>query len=90
MVKTCSLMPLPPGPSTQTPCLIYLCIYPLLPVPTQDLRTHSRFNLEQGRKGRGKEGKRGGEGGERKRGRESGRERKGNLCLVGINKALSN
>lgn len=81
--KSCSLMPLSLGPPAQTPCLIYLCIYlppPPPPIPTQDLRTHQRFTVE---KKRGKERKRGGEG-ERKR------ERKGNLCSVGINKALSN
>lgn len=77
--KSCSLMPLPLGPPAQTPCLIYLCIYPLPPIPTQNLRTHQRFNMERGEKER----KKGGEG-ERKR------ERKGNLCSVGINKALSN
>lgn len=86
MVKTCSLMPLPPGPPAQTPCLIYLRIYPLLPVPTQDLGAHSRFNLEQGEKEGRKREKGGGEGGEREREGE----RKGNLCSVGINKALSN
>lgn len=43
-------MPLPLGPPAQTPCLIYLCIYPLPPIPTQDLRTQQRFNIERGEK----------------------------------------
>lgn len=60
-------MPLPLGPPAQTPCLIYLCIYPLPPVPTQNLRTHPRFNIDRGGKEEG--GKEGGNerwgGGER-------------------------
>ena len=54
-------MPLPLGPPAQTPCLIYLCIYPLPTVPTQDLRTHQRFNMERAGEDREKEGVRGGE-----------------------------
>lgn len=67
--KSCSLMPLPLGPPAQTPCLIYLCIYPLPPIPTQDLRAHQRFNVEEGGEG-GRRRERWGGGGERKRERE--------------------
>ncbi len=58
-------MPLPLGPPAQTPCLIYLCIYPLPPNPNTGPQNTPK--VQHGTRGRGreKEGKRGGEGGEK-------------------------
>lgn len=65
--KSCSLMPVPLGSPAETPCLIYLCIYPLPPVPTQDLTKGSTWN--EGEKERRRREREVG------RGRERGRER---------------
>lgn len=70
-----------PGPSAQTPYLIYVGVYPLPPTspnPEQDLGTQQRFHGGTN------------DGGNREKQRREERKRKGNLCSVGINKALSN
>lgn len=78
---------------SQTPWLIYLPIY-LLPPPTNPntgpQKPSERFSAER-RRAQGREGWRErGRKKERKGGEPEEGEETGNLCSVGINKALSN